>query len=133
LQTSSRTTAELATLAREDGKKATEDARTLKTITILGFVYLPASFVAVSLSIFFELNWCTDTTFAGEQTLLGTQYISIHDDVTGRISVIFAREMWIFAILTVVLLLITGGTWLWWERHNRLADRAVFERSEKIE
>ncbi|KAH8746477.1 hypothetical protein F5882DRAFT_446318 [Hyaloscypha sp. PMI_1271] len=50
LQTSSRTTAELASLAREDGKKATQDARTLNTITILGFVYLPASFVAVSLS-----------------------------------------------------------------------------------
>jgi hypothetical protein len=52
LQTSSRTTAELASLAREDGKKATQDARTLNTITILGFVYLPASFVAVSLSTY---------------------------------------------------------------------------------
>lgn len=112
LQTSSRTTAELATLAREDGKKATQDARTLKTITILGFIYLPASFVA---------------------SLLGTQYITVHDNESGRISLTFAREMWIFAILTLLLLLITVGTWFWWERHNRLADRAMFERSEKIE
>jgi hypothetical protein len=50
LQASSHTTAELAMLAREDAKKATQDARTLNTITILGFVYLPASFVGVSLS-----------------------------------------------------------------------------------
>lgn len=112
LQKSSQTTAELATLAREDGQKATQDARTLKTISILGFVYLPASFVA---------------------TLLGTQYITIHDEMTGKISLIFARELWIFAILTVILLAATVGTWLWWERHNRLADRAAFERSEKIE
>lgn len=113
LQTSSRTTAELASLAREDGKIATQDARTLNTITILGFVYLPASFVA---------------------TLLGTQYITIHNDnLSGRISVDLAQEMWIFFILTIILLLITVGTWLLWERHNRLADRAAMERSEKIE
>jgi len=60
LQNSSRTTAELTGLAREDAKvnieiakKSTQDARTLKTITILTLVYLPASFVAVSNTDFF--------------------------------------------------------------------------------
>ena len=47
LQRSGSTTAELAALAREDAKKATKDARRLNTITLLGFFYLPASFVAV--------------------------------------------------------------------------------------
>jgi hypothetical protein len=41
--------------------------------------------------------------------------------------------MWIFFILTIILLLITVGTWLLWERHNRLADRAAMEMLEKIE
>jgi hypothetical protein len=55
LQDSSRTTAELTKLARDDSKmntifarKATQDGRTLKSITILTLIYLPASFVAVS-------------------------------------------------------------------------------------
>jgi hypothetical protein len=38
---------ELMSLAREDSLKAKKDTRTLSTITILGFIYLPASFVAV--------------------------------------------------------------------------------------
>lgn len=48
LQESSAISAELAGLAREDSIKATKDARRLNIITILGFLYLPASFVAVS-------------------------------------------------------------------------------------
>jgi cytochrome c biogenesis factor len=80
----------------------------LNTITILGFVYLPASFVA---------------------TLLGTQYISIHTDADGgHVSISFARELWIFVILTVVLLVVTAGSWVVWERHNRRADHAEAER-----
>jgi len=68
------------------------------------------------------------------QTLLGTQYITIHsDNLSGKISLDFAQEMWIFFVLTVILLLITVGTWLLWERHNRLADQAVIDLAEKIE
>lgn len=41
-------------------QKARRDARTLKTITILTLIYLPASFVAVSISLFSWLNYgCT--------------------------------------------------------------------------
>jgi hypothetical protein len=68
----------------------------------------------------------------GAQTLLGTQYINIHENDGGKISVTFAREMWIFAILTVILLVVTAGTWRLWERRNRLADRAAVENSGKI-
>jgi heme/copper-type cytochrome/quinol oxidase subunit 2 len=83
----------------------------LNTITILGFVYLPASFVA---------------------TLLSTQYISIHTDADGgHVSISFARELWIFVILTVVLLVVTAGSWVVWERHNQLADHAEAERRQK--
>jgi cytochrome c biogenesis factor len=99
---SSATTAELAALARRDAQKANRDARTLNAITILGFVYLPASFVA---------------------TLLGTQYISIHSDADGgHVSVSFAREMWIFVILTVLLLAVTVGSWGVWERRMRRVE-----------
>ncbi len=36
----------------------------------------------------------------------------------------FAREMYIFLVLTVVLLAVTAGGWLLWERQHRLADRS---------
>lgn len=112
LQDSSRTTAELAQLARDDSvvsgrlaQKATQDARTLKTITVLTLVYLPASFVA---------------------TLLGTQYINVHKDTTsGHISIQFSADMWIFFVLTVILLAATVGGWLFWEWRNRVFDAAV--------
>jgi hypothetical protein len=111
LQASSSTTAELATLARADAKKATQDARTLNTITILGFVYLPASFVA---------------------TLLGTQYINVQrDEDGGGISITFAREMLIFLVLTVALLLVTVGGWLLWERRHRQAEKALEKTCSK--
>jgi Mg2+ and Co2+ transporter CorA len=57
LQDSSRTTYEIMQLAQSDNKlmlsfsrKAQNDARVLKTITILTMIYLPASFVSVRLS-----------------------------------------------------------------------------------
>jgi hypothetical protein len=63
----------------------------------------------------------------GAQTLLGTQYINIRDNDGGNISITFAREMWIFAILTVILLVVTAGTWRLWERRNLQVDRAAVE------
>ena len=56
LQDNNKQTAELQRLTRDDKKvvsqlteEASEDAKTLKTITILTLIYLPATFVAVSL------------------------------------------------------------------------------------
>jgi hypothetical protein len=55
LRDNSEQTAALQRLAREDNNltskltlRASEDAKTLKTITILNLIYLPATFVAVS-------------------------------------------------------------------------------------
>jgi hypothetical protein len=55
LKTSSSISSEMARLAQSDNKlmvdlttKSRKDAQTLKTITILTMVYLPASFVSVS-------------------------------------------------------------------------------------
>jgi hypothetical protein len=57
LKTSSSMSTEIARLAQSDNKmmidlaiKSRDDARTLKTITILTMVYLPAAFVSVSQS-----------------------------------------------------------------------------------
>ncbi|KAF2719261.1 hypothetical protein K431DRAFT_314231 [Polychaeton citri CBS 116435] len=96
LDESSKTTTELAKLAQEDNKlmlsmaaEGRRDSRTLKTITVLTLAYLPASFVS---------------------TLLGMEYISIKSS-DGHWSMHFKPEMWIFAVLSVILLLVTFGLW----------------------
>lgn len=133
LQASSRTTTELAGLAREDAKinaifakKATLDGRTLKTITILTLIYLPATFVAVSINA---------ETFESKidrvKTLLGTQYIHI-DPIPGQFTISIASEMWVFGILTIALLLMTIGIWLFWEWRNRLIDEATATKERSM-
>lgn len=117
LQASSRTSAELAQLARDDSvvsnhlaRKATQDARTLKSITILTLVYLPASFVA---------------------TLLGTQYINVQkNSASEHISIQVSSNLWIFFVLTVLLLLATVGGWLFWEWRNKVFDRTAAQREK---
>ncbi|KAF8535502.1 hypothetical protein BDD12DRAFT_892640 [Trichophaea hybrida] len=100
LQTNSRTTTELSILAQDDNRmmtglayKSRRDAKTLKVLTILALIYLPASFAS---------------------TLLGMNYI--HVDSSNPVKLHFAREMWIFAVLTVVLLVLTMAVWKLWER-----------------
>ncbi|OKL58097.1 hypothetical protein UA08_06717 [Talaromyces atroroseus] len=111
LQTSSALSAELAALARADALTTKKDARTLSIITVLGFLYLPASFVA---------------------SLLGTQYININHNGDGKMSITVAPEMVIFAVLTLILLGLTYGGWLIWDQHLQRADRAEEEKdSEK--
>lgn len=58
MQTSNKRAERLAELAQDDNdlmveltKQSAADARTLKTITILTLIYLPASFVSVSLQL----------------------------------------------------------------------------------
>jgi hypothetical protein len=43
----------------------------------------------------------------------------------GKLNISIAREMWVFGILTGVLLLLTLGTWFLWEWRNRVLDRAA--------
>src|ERR1700712_1848875 len=91
LQESGQATASIMRLAQIDNKrmvrfsrKAQNDARVLRTITVLTMVYLPASFVAQMLSM---------------------GYITVHGQGSG-ISLHFKGEMVIFVVLSILLLLI---------------------------
>ncbi|MCJ1269342.1 hypothetical protein MMC22_009234 [Lobaria immixta] len=114
LEANSRTTTDISIRAESGNRymldlteKARKDARTLKTITILTLIYLPASFVA---------------------TFLGTGYISLHVD-RQRISMQFAHEMWIFGILTITFLSLTIGIWKWREHRNIKEDLEAVPRT----
>src|SRR5277367_464177 len=102
----------MAELAKSDNnlmlkmtKKSVTDARTLKTITILTLVYLPASFVSVSCPKG-DAGWLQLTC---KQTFLGMNYIEV--EKTKPLTLSCKSEMVIFAILTIPLLLVTLGYW----------------------
>ncbi|OAL46041.1 hypothetical protein IQ07DRAFT_647681 [Pyrenochaeta sp. DS3sAY3a] len=110
LRTSSENSNEMARLADIDSKnmvklttKSQRDASTLKKVTWLTSIYLPASFVSQFLSM---------------------GYLTVNSKASPA-SLNFASEMWIFVVLTVILLAITFGGWLyldnarerkWWRR-----------------
>ncbi|ORY06762.1 hypothetical protein BCR34DRAFT_571097 [Clohesyomyces aquaticus] len=96
LKLSSENSNEMARLADIDNKnmveltkKSQRDAQTLKKITILTMVYLPASFVSQFLSM---------------------GYIRVNSDRNPP-SLVLKSEMVIFAVLTFVLLAFTVGLW----------------------
>lgn len=48
--------------------------------------------------------------------MLGTQYINVGNKKNGNVTIVVRGEMVIFAVLTVILLLLTIGGWIIWER-----------------
>jgi hypothetical protein len=84
-------------------KKSYKDAHTLKMITIVTLMYLPASFIAQFLS-------------AGYVTLS-------KEETGGKISLHVSEDIVIFIVLAVVFLLVTLGVWRVLERQHRMIDR----------
>jgi Mg2+ and Co2+ transporter CorA len=104
LKNSSENSNRMAQLAGEDSSnmlqlttKAQRDSETLKKITIVTMIYLPASFVAQFLSM---------------------GYLKVNS-AKRPASLNFASELWIFAILTLVLFAITFGLWWYFDSTSR--------------
>lgn len=129
LKTSSENSNEMARLADIDSKnmvklttKSQKDASTLKKITWLTSIYLPASFVSVSSK---RQNSTSAKTDAAKQ-FLSMGYLNVNSK-SSPVSLNFASEMWIFVVLTVLLLSLTIGGWLcldtsregrWWRKRG---------------
>lgn len=114
LKLSSENSNEMARLADIDTKnmvqltkKSQRDAQTLKKITILTMVYLPASFVSVSCSV--SLSNSSPCTYC-QQQFLSMDYIRVNAERKPP-SLVFKGEMVIFIVLTFLLLAITVGLW----------------------
>lgn len=86
-------------------RKSYKDAHTLKMITIVTLLYLPASFIAQFLS-------------AG--------YVTLNKEPTsGKVSLHVSQEIVIFIVLTVIFLVVTLGAWRALERKHMLVDRST--------
>jgi len=108
-------------------QKTIQEAQTMKTITFVALIYLPASFVAVSSHIF--LDACTILTDG--QTFLSMGFLHV-ESVEGTMRLNVSKDMWFFLILTLPLMLITLlGWWLWELITRRRASAATKERDEE--
>ncbi|PMD43573.1 hypothetical protein L207DRAFT_300392 [Hyaloscypha variabilis F] len=91
-------------------QKTIQEAQTMKTITFVALIYLPASFVATFLSM----------GFLHIESVEGTMRLNV------------SKDMWFFLILTVPLMLITLlGWWLWELIIRRRANAAMKDRDEE--
>ena len=84
-------------------KRGYKDAHTLKMITIVTLLYLPASFIAQFLS-------------AGYVTLS-------KEPTSGKASLHVSEEIVIFIVLTVIFLVVTLGAWRLLERKHMDIDQ----------
>jgi len=117
LKTSSEMSTEISRLAQKNAEKSRKDARTITIITIFTLIFLPASFVSVrsagpNRSIYW---WLTGLVW---QQFLSMGYIDLGPSHNPA-SLHFHSEMWIFGIMTLLLLLVTLGSWLWLEVRAR--------------
>ena len=70
-------------------------------------------------------------TAISQQALLDTGYISINNDRSSNHVLIRVQgEMWIFAILTTILIMVTGAAWFLLERKNRIVDHMNLKKLE---
>ena len=105
---------------RELSRKAQRDSRTLKVITIVAMLYLPASFVSVSMTN--AIGPCHFSNGSTMQTLLSMNYIHITNKHPYVLKI--DREFLVFVVLTVCFLCVTIGVWLGFELRARRLDRA---------
>jgi hypothetical protein len=80
-------------------QKTIQEARTMRTITLVALVYLPASFTA---------------------TFLAMGYVHI-ESLSGVMKINVAPEMWFYLAVTAPLMVVTflvWGMWEWWSRRR---------------
>jgi hypothetical protein len=82
--------------------KTIQEAQTMRTITLVALVYLPASFTA---------------------SFLGMGYIHIAS-LSGIMKINVAPEMWFYLAITAPLMVVTFLAWRMWEWWGRRRERA---------
>ncbi|KAI5844330.1 hypothetical protein BZA05DRAFT_409775 [Tricharina praecox] len=104
-------------------QKGQRDSRTMKNITLLALVFLPATFVAVRNPL--PALLLSTHSSCDIQTILSMKYISS----TPGGGLHLANEMWIFLILTLLLLGVTLGYWKCWE-HRQVVSTDTEQQRE---
>lgn len=105
--------------------EAFEDNATVRVVTLVTLIYLPASFISVSM-----LATPCKMGLTLSQTVLGMNLFNF-DDATGNF--VISGQFWIFVVLAVPLTLLTLGTWYVFTRRRRKQQRKRMLEEENEE
>lgn len=99
-------------------EQSRRDGRALKALSVLGTLYLPATFVAVSRVSTPDngltcLTACLEIQTMFSTSLIQTQSANVHENNT---HFVLARQFWLFIALTAPLMLVTAGYMIWVEK-----------------
>lgn len=103
-----------------------DDNATVRVVTVVTLIYLPASFVSVSMT---AASWTARLTRG--QTVLGMNLFSFHDG-DGNQNFTISKQFWIFVVLAVPLTLLTVGSWFIFTR-RRVLRRKLQRGDDPIE
>jgi hypothetical protein len=101
--------------------KAQKDSRTVKILTFVAMLYLPASLIAVSCVSSVLMISDSDDNFHMRQTIFSSQLVQFSPAETTGAQQGFhlSNEFWVYPVFTFVLMVITlipAAWWGWWLR-----------------
>jgi len=90
-------------------KDTVDDSVTVRVVTLVTLIYLPASFVAVGAKSEKTVGVIGDSANIALQSLLGTNLFIFQTDDGSGFQV--SPQFWIFIVLSVPLTVLTIGSW----------------------
>ncbi|TEY31810.1 hypothetical protein BOTCAL_0775g00040 [Botryotinia calthae] len=129
-QRDSRLQYDMGKLQYEMALASKRDSSAMKTISILGIVFLPGIFVAVRSSPYFRTKECLLNS--NPKSILSTTFFDFKNASSIRTSV--APSFWIYWVITIPVTLIILGLWYFWERkRDKTFVKEVDEKKESNE
>lgn len=96
--------------------KSLDDNATVRIITLMTLIYLPASFVAVSTTMALFIS---PTILTFKQTLFGMNFFNYNSG-----ELVISPRVWIFFLVAVPLTIFTVGSWYWLDYRQRQLNQA---------
>jgi hypothetical protein len=115
--------------------KSLDENATVRIVTLVTLIYLPASFVSVSKPLVVPAQLTMRHTPLTDhdiimKTLFGMNFFDFGEDGNLEIS----HHFWIFIILAVPLTVVTVGSWYWLvRRRKKLRERQRAVDAEQVQ
>jgi hypothetical protein len=108
-------------------QKTIQEARTMKTITFIALIYLPASFTSVR-KFFYDLRECEMLTEI--QTFLSMGFVHV-ESLEGVMRLSVSNDMLFYIAITLPLMVATLLGWWLWEYMSKRRKQAEIEEDDE--
>ena len=105
---------------------ARADSASVSTISILGLIFLPGTFVSVGLRQSLILEHLVD----GVQAIFGMNFFDLSRDELEKYSWTVSSNFWLYWVVTAPITLLTVLFWLLWQRPGGAADN-TYHRGQR--